>query len=174
MDGLPAGKVFLVDHDDRWKESYREEAARLRKLLGPHVVAVEHIGSTAVPGLRAKPLIDLLVGLDDLAGYDRFDFKALGAQGYYRLRNEPIEGKRVIAKFRKLDPPVKTHVVHIVEHGGDWWQKHLLFRDRLRENREAAREYERLKHELAERHPADERAYADAKREFVERLLAGN
>lgn len=174
MDGLPAGKVFLVDHDDRWKESYREEAERLRELLGPYVIAVEHIGSTAVPGLRAKPLVDLLVGLDDLARYDRFDFRELGAHGYYRLRNEPIVGKQVIAKFRQLDPPVKTHVVHIVEHGGNWWQKHLLFRDRLRENPETAREYERLKLELAERHPADERAYADAKLEFVERVLAGN
>jgi GrpB-like predicted nucleotidyltransferase (UPF0157 family) len=173
MEGLPAGKVFLVAHDDRWKESFREEAALLRKLLGPHVVAVEHIGSTAVPELKAKPLIDLLVGLDDLAEYERFDFKELSGRGYYRLRNEPIEGKRVIAKFRQLDPPVKTHVVHVVDHGGDWWQKHLLFRDRLRENHEIAGDYERLKLELAERHSGDERAYADAKLEFVERVLSG-
>lgn len=174
MEGLPAGKVFLVDHDDRWKESFREEAALLRKLLGLHVVAVEHIGSTAVPGLKAKSLVDLLVGLDGLADYDRFDFKSLSAHGYYGLRNAQVEGKRVIAKFRQPDPPVKTHVVHIVRHGGDWWQKHLLFRDRLRENPEAAEDYERLKLELAERCPDDERAYADAKLEFIERVLSGN
>ncbi|MFC7366535.1 MULTISPECIES: GrpB family protein [Bhargavaea] len=174
MEGLPAGKVFLVDHDDRWKESFREEAVLLRQLLDPHVVAVEHIGSTAVPQLKAKPLIDLLIGLNDLADYGHFDFKALAARGYYRLRNDPIDGKRVIAKFRQLDPPVKTHVVHIVEHGGDWWQKHLLFRDRLRKDRGIAEDYERLKLKLAERHSGDERAYADAKLEFVERVLAGN
>ncbi|EMR06371.1 dephospho-CoA kinase/protein folding accessory domain-containing protein [Bhargavaea cecembensis DSE10] len=172
MEGLPAGSVFLVDHDDRWRESFREEAELLRKLLGPKVVAVEHIGSTAVPGLKAKPLVDLLVGLDDLGEYERFDFNALAARGYCRLRNAAVEGKRVIAKFRQLDPPVKTHVVHVVVHGGDWWQKHLLFRDRLRENPEIAGDYERLKLGLAERHPGDERAYADAKLEFVERVLS--
>jgi GrpB-like predicted nucleotidyltransferase (UPF0157 family) len=174
MEGLPAGKVFLVAHDDRWKESFREEAALLRQLLGQQIVAIEHIGSTAVPGMKAKPLVDLLVGLDELAAYDRFDFKSLGAHGYYRLRNEPIEGKKVMAKFRQLDPPVKTHVVHIVDHGGDWWRKHILFRDRLRQNPEISIDYERLKLELAERHPGDERAYADGKFDFVERVIAGN
>ncbi|KZE37401.1 hypothetical protein AV656_12590 [Bhargavaea cecembensis] len=174
MKGLPAGKVFLVAHDDRWKESFREEAALLRQLLGEQIVAFEHIGSTAVTGLKAKPLVDLLVGLDELAQYDRFDFKSLGAHGFYRLRNEPIEGKEIMAKFRQLDPPVKTHVVHIVDHGGDWWKKHILFRDRLRENPEISGDYERLKLELADRYPGDERAYADGKLEFVERVIAGN
>lgn len=172
MKGLPAGKVFLTDYNDSWKESFREEAALLRQLLGRQIVAVEHIGSTAVPGLKAKPLVDLIVGLDEMEEFDRFDFKALGAHGYYRLRNEPIRGKKVMAKFRQLDPPIKTHVVHIVDHGGDWWRKHLLFRDRLLENPEIAREYEQLKLELAEQHSAEERAYANAKLDFVNRVLA--
>ncbi|WP_052455633.1 GrpB family protein [Bhargavaea cecembensis] len=173
MEGLPKGKVFLVPDDGWWADSYRQEAELLGRLLGPDVRGIEHIGSTAVPGIRAKPLVDLLVGVEDLEAVDGFDYKALAVHGYYKLGNKPIDGKRVLAKFSCLDPPVKTHVVHVVEQGGRWWREHIRFRDRLRGDPALAGEYEELKQSLAARYPGDEAAYADAKLPFVRRVLAG-
>ncbi|MBK3496417.1 GrpB family protein [Viridibacillus sp. YIM B01967] len=174
MTGLQKGEVYIVEHEDSWAQSFVCEKDILQNILGEWVVDILHIGSTAIPGLKAKPLVDILVGVRKLEDFQKFDFQKLKGQGYYHLAKVKIEGKEVIAKFASLEPLIKTHVVHIVEFEEEWWQKHLLFRDRLIAQPELAKEYEDLKVNLSKEFPENETAYANAKLGFVKRVLAMN
>ncbi|MGD1994348.1 MAG: GrpB family protein [Anaerolineae bacterium] len=161
--------VIIVDYDPDWSAQYAAEADRIREVLGDRVVAVEHIGSTAVPGLGAKPIIDLVVGLRDLA--DAQDCIApLERLGYeYVPQHEARMPER--RYFHKGPPRGRTHHLHMVEVTSGFWKRHLLFRDYLRAHPGVAREYEALKRELAGRHGADREAYTDAKTAFIERVV---
>ena len=101
----------------------------------------------------------------------KFDKHKLKEANIYHLGRVQIEGKEVFAKFSNLENLTKTHVLHVVEYGGDWWQTHIFFRDYLNEHPEVAKRYEALKIELAEAFPTDERSYTDGKKIFVEKIL---
>jgi GrpB-like predicted nucleotidyltransferase (UPF0157 family) len=166
LPGLPPGSVLLTDHDPRWAVLYAEEAARLAKVLGPAALSMDHYGSTAIPGIKAKPIIDILIGvrrLDDALAH----IDAMAAAGYEYAPDAGIPDHHIFGKGRE-----RTHIVHFVEHGGERWKQALRFRDRLRAQPEAAKAYERLKIELASRHPDDRAAYTEGKTDFVERLQA--
>jgi GrpB-like predicted nucleotidyltransferase (UPF0157 family) len=152
--------VNLAEFDVRWGELFAEEAARVRRALGERVLAVEHIGSTAVPGLGGKPVIDLLAGLaGPLCAADTRALKRLG-YGHLRARRD---GRLV---FRKGAP--RAYSLHVTEHGSEQWGAALAFRDHLRANADAADEYRRLKLALAERGAA---AYARRKGVYVSHTL---
>jgi GrpB-like predicted nucleotidyltransferase (UPF0157 family) len=152
--------MILVAFDERWAELFAEEAALVRNALGDRVLAVEHIGSTAVPGLVGKPVIDLLAGL---AGpLSPRNNRALKRLGYAHLRARR-DGRLV---FRKGAP--RAYSLHVTEHGSDQWRAALAFRDYLRANADAAEEYRQLKITLAELGAA---AYARRKSVFVSHTL---
>lgn len=157
--------VVIVDYDPEWPAQYAAEADRIREALGDRIVAVEHIGSTAVPELAAKPIIDLMVGLRDLAnaGGCVAPLERLGYE-YVPQYEESMPERRY---FHKGPPRGRTHHLHMVEVGSDFWERHLLFRDILRAHPETARAYGALKRELAGRHGADREAYTDAKTAFI-------
>ncbi len=106
---------------------------------------IQHIGSTAIDGIAAKPLLDILVGVKSMGDAQKFDKHKLKEANIYHLGRVEIEGKEVFAKFSNLENLTKTHVLHVVEYGGDWWQKHIFFRDYLNEHPEVA------KHEVCRR-----------------------
>jgi GrpB-like predicted nucleotidyltransferase (UPF0157 family) len=163
------GDVVVVDYDPSWPAQYERERAGIVEALGDvmeGVVAVEHVGSTAVPGLAAKPIIDIIVGVRELAAGERC-VQPLEALEYEYRGEAGIPGRLY---FRKGQP--RTHHLHMVEHGSEFWERHLLFRDLLRERPAVAREYAALKKELAVQYRTDRLAYTEAKTPFIESALA--
>jgi GrpB-like predicted nucleotidyltransferase (UPF0157 family) len=162
----------IVPYDPAWPAGYAREAVRIGGALGPLAVRIDHNGSTAVPGLAAKPVIDIQVSVLSLHPIDSYA-EPLAAIGYSHL---PHADDAFCPFFYKPARWPHTHHVHVVRHGGDEERRTLAFRDYLRSHDDAAREYERLKLALAVRYAAESAAeresYAQAKSEFVERILA--
>lgn len=171
MLGLNKDVVALTKHEEGWQALFVQEKALLETLLGDLAVDIQHIGSTAIRGIAAKPLLDVLIGVRSLDDVARFDLHALKDADIYRLKAE-VEGKVVFAKFSDLHELTKTHVYHVVEHGGEWWKAHTSFRDYLNDHPDVAKAYESLKRELARKYPHNERQNSDAKKSFVDRIVA--
>jgi GrpB-like predicted nucleotidyltransferase (UPF0157 family) len=165
MLGLPKGTVKLEPHAEQWHQLFAEEAARLRKVIGDYVVAIEHIGSTTICGISAKPIIDIAVAVEKMADGERC-VKPIEEIGY-EFRGEQGIGGRFY--FVKGEP--RTHHLHMVLEDSDFWRSHLLFRDYLRGNPPAAKEYEDLKLELAREYANDRDAYLQGKSDFIEKIL---
>jgi GrpB-like predicted nucleotidyltransferase (UPF0157 family) len=167
--------VAVVPYDPRWAEAFEQERLHLLAVLPAGITGrVEHFGSTAVPGLAAKPIVDILVEVASLHETRERVVPVLEAQGYnYFWR--PSFGECTppfYAWFIKRGPHgERTHHIHMVEPHFEHWDR-LLFRDYLREHPETAREYGRLKMELSRAHPHDRIAYTRAKGSFIERVTA--
>jgi len=163
------GKLFpieIVEYDPSWPKRYEEEARFLRERFGPElIVRIEHYGSTAVPGLPAKPVIDILVEITSFDAAKREILPVLEKLGYgYSWYN----GHMVFFKGYSTDNPVKYHL-HMAP-GDHPLMDGLVFRDYLRFHPETAREYEALKYRLAEIHHHDREAYTEAKTDFVRQI----
>jgi GrpB-like predicted nucleotidyltransferase (UPF0157 family) len=161
----PSDLVELVDHDPTWTERFELERDRLVPVFDGSVVAVEHIGSTSVPGLCAKPIVDIAVGLLKLELTDE-QIAAMEKLGYEYLGEFGLPGRLY---FRKGDP--RTHHVHVVEHGGMHWERQLVFRDALRTDPEERRHYDAFKRRLAAEGHSRE-AYAELKTPFIRAVEA--
>jgi GrpB-like predicted nucleotidyltransferase (UPF0157 family) len=160
--------IVIADYSPEWPRLFAAELSRLGDLLPG--ASIEHVGSTAVPGLSAKPVIDMLVGLDSLSpimevipALDRIGFE-------YVPELESFFPER--RYFRRLVAGRRTHQIHAVEEGCPFWARTLAFRDALRVDPALARAYADLKQDLAARHRMDRLAYTDGKTEFVEGVLA--
>lgn len=164
--GLKRGTVRVVPHDPSWVELFAREYKLLKRLAGEHFVAMEHIGSTSIPGIHAKPIVDMQLAVRSLRDIARFR-EALEALGYSYRENGSDE-MRVL--FVKGPEELRTHHLHITEHGSDAWQVAILFRNHLRANSRVAREYNRLKMDLAVRHASDRAAYSAFKKGFIENI----
>lgn len=158
-------KVTIAEYRPEWLEMFEDEKGALREALGEVAARIEHVGSTAVANLAAKPIIDIMVGLEDFSNADNLVpvIEALGYE-YVKKYEEVMPFRRF---FIKEQSGVRTHQIHMVAEGGEFWDRLILFRDYLRENARAAAEYAALKKELAEREWEDVNEYADAKTEFV-------
>jgi GrpB-like predicted nucleotidyltransferase (UPF0157 family) len=165
-------EVAIRPYDPRWPESFRTERDHLRACLAGDLLGrIEHFGSTAVPGLAAKPIVDMLVEVSDLQATRERIVPVLEAQGYdYFWRpTHGDDGPPFYAWFIKRDPTTgaRTHHIHMVEgHFAEHWER-LLFRDHLIENPDVARAYEELKLGLAAAFPTDRVAYTRGKTEFI-------
>ncbi|CAN5188533.1 hypothetical protein BH18ACT14_BH18ACT14_15830 [soil metagenome] len=157
--------VVVLPYDARWPELFTAERDRLAGIFGVRAAGIEHVGSTAVSGLAAKGIVDILVGLRPLELRSE-DLDAMARLGYVHRGELGIPGRHF---FQKSEPP--THHVHAVEHGSVEWLKHVHFRDHLRTHPEDARSYAKLKHDLAVRFPDDRDAYTEGKSPFVAAVL---
>ena len=133
--------IEIVESDPSWPAAFEAEAARIRNALGAMALRIDHHGSTAVPGLRAKPVIDIQVSVAALQPMATY-LDALTAIGYTHV---PHEDDAVCPFFYRPDRWPHSHHIHVVEHGGLEERRTLAFRDYLRDHREAAHDYERLK-----------------------------
>jgi GrpB-like predicted nucleotidyltransferase (UPF0157 family) len=160
--GIP-DPVVVVEYDPGWPAAFQRERERIGGALGDLAVAIEHMGSTAVPGLGAKPIIDIMLGLRGLEDVEACvgPMEDLGYEykGEFGIPNRHY--------FRLIQGGLRTHQVHTVERGGEFWRRHLLFRDYLRARPDEAQRYYELKLGLAERHRDDREAYTEAKSEFI-------
>ena len=165
--GLEQGANRLVESNPLWPQAFSEEAACIREALGDRVLAVEHYGSTAVPGLRAKPIIDLLIGVanidDGLTFIDpmaELEYDYAGGQG---IPEHHIFGRGM----------PRTHLAHVVVFKGDQWIRSLRFRDRLRNEPSVRAAYETLKLKLAAT-TSTRSDYTAGKTAFVARVVDSN
>jgi GrpB-like predicted nucleotidyltransferase (UPF0157 family) len=160
--------VEIAPYDAAWPERFEEQRAQVERILAPWLVgAVEHVGSTSVPGLAAKPVVDMLAGVRAL-DESRPCIDLLSADGWlWAPYREDVEHW-----FCRPTPEHRTHHLHVVEHGGELWNDMLDFRDALRADGPLRDRYGALKLDLATQHRHDRNAYTDAKSAFVEAALA--
>ena len=162
--------VVVVPYDESWPSLFEEERARIERAIGPWVEEIEHVGSTAVPGLAAKPVIDIMAGVKSLDDSPILVERLVGLGYEYVPEFERVLPFR--RYFRKMREGRRTHQIHLVERSNaEWWDRHLLFRDYLRANPEIAGEYARLKHKLSGRFGEDREAYTDAKTDFISEVV---
>jgi GrpB-like predicted nucleotidyltransferase (UPF0157 family) len=163
--------VEIVDYDPRWPRLFDEEAGRLRLVLDPSlIVGLEHFGSTAIPGLSAKPIIDILVAVRSLAASKTSFVEALRKLDYVFWPDNPKKDRMFFVKGMPPFGSKRSHHVHVTELHGEMWQR-LAFRDYLRAHPEEAETYDRLKRRLAAEHQTDREAYTDAKSAYVESVM---
>lgn len=159
--------VYISAYDPAWPGRYRAEANRIRSVLAGELVAIHHIGSTSVPGLKAKPVIDIMPVVRDIRRVDDCH-GAMTALGYEAMGEMGIPGRRY---FRKGGDH-RTHQVHVFEEGSAHVDRHLAFRDYLRQQPELAARYAELKEDLARRFPRDIEAYSAGKNEWIKAVEA--
>lgn len=160
-------QVEVVPHDPRWRDAFEAEARQVAAALGETVVAIHHIGSTSIPDIYAKPVVDLLVEVRDVNEVDGRG-SALESLGYEVLGEYGIPGRRY---FRKDNPAgIRTHNIHAFEAGSAEVERHLAFRDYMLAHPADAQRYSELKRSLAEEHPQSFEDYMDGKDGFIKEM----
>ena len=163
--------VRLHSYDPAWPLAFAAERSRLLSLLPDTFIEIEHFGSTAVPGLVAKPVIDLLAGVRSMAAAEAVTQPLVAAEYITSAEfNDSLSDRRWFMRWANGH---RTHHLHVVIHGGTAWQERIGFRDALRSNPSLAARYTELKQRLAAELGADREAYTDAKAEFVRSSLQG-
>ena len=173
-----APPIYLADYNPAWPQLFEQERARLQAEIGEWAAGIQHVGSTSIPGIVAKPIIDIAIHLRSfedalycITPLTGLGYECLGEFGiprriYFRkVTDSPSPGQ-------SHDGVGRTHQIHMYELGHDQYEKQIVFRDYLRAHPEAAADYEALKQELAQRHAGDIEAYALGKSDFVLDILA--
>ena len=163
-----ARRIEVVPHDPNWLAMFDAEAEDIAFILGAALIATHHIGSTSIPGIKAKPIIDLLIEVRDIEKMDSFNDAMIGL-GYEPMGEYGIPGRRF---FRKPDEFTRSHHVHVFGTGHPDIDRHINFRDYLIAHPEEAQAYGRLKEDLARRFPEDIGGYTDGKSEFIHKIDA--
>jgi len=166
IGGVEKREITIVDYDTNWPTKFETQARIIANALGPSALRIEHIGSTSVPDLAAKPIIDILVVVQDSADESTY-LPQLESAGYVLRVREPEWNEH-----RMLRTPEKDVHIHIYSTGCPEIQRNLTLRDRLRQNIDERRRYEQVKRELAKNDWSDMDAYARAKSEVIESVIA--
>lgn len=166
--------IEVVDWNPSWPQRFLSELDRLteqfeRTAVAEDVIAIEHIGSTSVPGLAAKPVIDILIGLRRWPASDAL-VSAITELGYRHTGESGVTGRNFFKDAPSSSAP-RTRQIHAVEHGGALWRDHLRFREHLRADADARASYGELKQHLARRHRYDIDAYIEGKQDFIREVL---
>jgi GrpB-like predicted nucleotidyltransferase (UPF0157 family) len=162
-------RMYVTDYDANWPTMFAQERERIQEAIGRWANAIEHVGSTGVPDLGAKPIIDIMVGLEQLSDYKRCVLPLEDIGYEYAAWVDDLAGRHY---FRRTVDGVRTHHLHMVETESDFFRKHLLFRDYLRAHPDKATEYYELKKKLAVEFEWDTIGYTEAKTEFIEAVLS--
>ncbi len=165
MIGLRRNEVKLCDHQKEWEENAKAIIKNLKEIFGDTAVDIQHIGSTAIEHIKAKPMIDIAVAVksfDDLAVV----FPPLEKIGVYKSTLQPLPGIVLCAVKDKRESDICLCAVHIVLTASIQWRNHINFRDYMNAFPEKAKEYEKLKINLAERYPHDRNAYSKRQKEI--------
>lgn len=165
--GLKPGTVRLVPYSDEWPGLFTVEAVRLRSALAGILRDVQHVGSTAVRGLTAKPIIDFAIAVQTLDEDLEPCKKPLEDLGYEYKGEYGLPGRHFFVRGKPT-----VHHVHVVERGSEHWKNWLAFRDYLRLHEEVSEEYGSLKKELAKKYASDRDAYTAAKTSFIEEIVS--
>lgn len=160
-------QVIVVPHNPAWSRQFEQESQAIRGALSGNSLAIHHVGSTAIPHIYAKPIIDILAEVADINQVDD-QVPSLAVLGYEALGEYGISGRRY---FRKQDATgTRTHHLHVFQTGSVAVRRHLAFRDYMIAHPEAAQAYSQLKQRLAAAHPTDIEAYMDGKDSFIKEM----
>lgn len=170
MIGLKRGEVRLCEHEKEWETQAQSSIAELKSIFGNVAKDIQHVGSTSVPAIKAKPIIDIAVAVDDFDKVLSLVPKLEKAGWYYRPKND-MPGQKLFARGSYYDGTgdLQTHFVHVVSADGMDWINYINFRDYLNKTPSAAKEYESLKLSLAEKAPTDigRVQYTGGKHDFI-------
>jgi len=165
--GLDNSTVLLTKRHGDWKIAFQEEAQIIRNALDYPELAIEHIGSTSIQDLDAKPILDIMLGIESFEDGQAL-IGELEALGYAYQADIHMPGRHY---FVKLKGKLTTHHLHMVSKYSNFWKAHLLFRDHLQANETARKAYATLKYDLAAKYPTDRSAYTEQKAAFIEKVL---
>ena len=165
--GLNKDKVELENYTSKWKEMYEEEAIKLKEILKDILIDIEHVGSTSIPNLKSKPIIDIAISVKNLKEVEKYA-KSLEDAGYSFRYDNGEKGEYLV---RKGDEDNRTHYIHIVEENSEKWLNFILFKKHLLAHPEVVKEYEDLKVELSNKYKDDRKSYTKAKNEFIANII---
>ncbi len=165
--GLKRGTVQLVPFKETWAEAFQVEKTALKSALGDNAVDIQHVGSTAIIGLTAKPIIDIAIAVPSLDIVEQL-MTPLHKLGYDYTDEQGVPSRRFFAKGPESN---RTHYLHISEANTEY-KRLVFFRDSLNRNPELCQQYESLKRTLAAKFPSDRAAYTQGKNDFIKKILA--
>lgn len=165
MIGLKRGTVKLSPYNKKWQTAFEKERQVLKKAAGKILIDIQHIGSTAIPGIHAKPIIDMSAGVRNLKDAKRLVklFSKMGYNFYKTFQKQIL--------FAKGPDKKRTHYLHVMKYNGTKWKNDLLFRHYLLRHPTRAKTYDTLKKKLARLYPNDREKYTAGKKLFIENTL---
>lgn len=165
MIGLKRGTVKLLPYNQKWHVAFVKEKKALKRKLGKAVIDIQHVGSTAIPGIHAKPIIDMSAGIRKFKDAKKL-IKSLHSLGYKFYRKF---GRQIL--FAKGPDKKRTHYLHVMKYNGAKWKSDLAFREYLLRHPVRAKAYTALKKKLAKQHPNDREQYSAGKKRFIEETI---
>ena len=174
--GLEKGFVKVEKYNPEWQEEFNKEKKKLKKIFGDVAISIEHVGSTSVVGLSAKPIIDIAIGVDLLKDISKIKEEILKFS-HYSIKENNAEGEILMRRGTQIKPgedkpSFVTHFIHIMEIDGRKYKETLAYRDYLRKNKGALKKYNDLKQKLAIKYQNERKAYTKAKDEFIKSILS--
>lgn len=166
--GLQRGIVRLEPYNPEWQKLFEAEKSALKEVLGDKFIAAEHVGSTAISGIKAKPILDLMLAIPDLNDWEWLK-EPLTKLGYEFRRDFRSEKGHIL--FVKGPEENRTHYLKITELNSDFWMEHILFRDYLVNNPQYREKYQKLKENLFDEHTGNREPYTKGKENFVRKIL---
>ncbi|MGK7916754.1 MAG: GrpB family protein [Prochloraceae cyanobacterium] len=163
MLGLETGKLKFVPHNPEWKRLFEEEKELLQTAIAKDVLDIQHIGSTSIPGIIAKPILDIAVAVANFEAA-AVCIKPIENLGYIYMGEYGLPGRHYFIK----GDWIRIHNIHMWEIHSQDWKRHILFRDYLIQHPEIAKEYTELKLKLLEEHKGDRDKYQDGKSSFIQ------
>ena len=170
MIGLKKDSVQLLNYNPKWAKLYDIEQHYINSHIGNLGLDIQHIGSTSIPGLKAKPIIDIAIKVkspDEI----QICAKILTKVGFINRGDTEGQGGYLLVKEKA--PLVRTHHIHIVSSEDPQWKNYLIFRELLREKKDLCKQYLQLKQNLEKRFPFDRKRYTTAKSQFIQKLIRG-
>jgi len=158
-------RVEVVSYNSNWREMYKEESEKIKNILNDIIIDIHHIGSTAIPGIKAKPVIDILVEVKDIEEVDQYNHKMEELE--YEAMGEYGIPKR---RFSRKGKNNRTHHIHIFQTGNEEIKRHINFKEYLIAHPDKSREYSKLKEELANKYTYDVENYSNSKSDFIKEI----
>lgn len=165
--GLKRGIVILEEYNPNWEIEFEKEKNNLKSIFRDVAISIEHVGSTSIKGLSAKPIIDISLGVNKLSDFDKVKEHYLN-NNEYKIKENYEENEILLIKGPEEDV---TNYIHIMEINGDRYKDTILFRNYLRNNKIKMKEYEDLKKKLAKEYPLDRRSYTSLKNDFIKSTI---
>lgn len=164
--GLKKGTVWVAPHQRKWHVSFQNEKELILSLQNKYIKDIEHVGSTSIQGMPAKPIIDIIIGIDKYSNTAKV-VKDLARIGYeFRLRP-----RRYQTLFVKMDGEKETHYLKVLRYRGVWWYQYMHFKKILSSNKKFFEAYKNLKLKLGDSYSDDRKAYTKAKSAFIKKYL---
>jgi len=158
-------RLGVVSYNPNWKDIYKEESEKIKNVLSDIIIDIHHIGSTAIPGIKTKPVIDILVEVKDIEAVDQYN-NTMEELGYEGMGEYGITKRR----FFKKGGNKRTHHIHIFQAGNEEIKRHINFKEYLIAHPDKAREYSELKEKLVNKYTYDVENYTNGKNDFIKEI----